>query len=371
MAMSLVTTRDVHGMWELKERLGSGGFGYVCMWQHKETLEQKAVKTCRQELSPKNRMRWCQEIQIMERLNHPNVVSSREVPEEMKKSLGPDDLPLLAMEYCSGGDLRRVLSNPENCCGMKESDVMMAISDIASAVQYLHKNRIIHRDLKPENIVLQTQDERVLYKIIDLGYAKELDQGSLCTSFVGTLQYLDINAFKGYKPRTKAWPVDDTTLPDQLNDFYVRFDRYVVSECKKSGNLPQAFVIGEHNTERSLSVYLEDARSLPETAPSVFRNFSEGHSFSIEDKPGRFTAVGGDQKLEQTINLSSKCSDCVIGHAKQKEYVAQWDLIYHEMMAVKNLHREYTGVNESTSEAWHHHESSQSTTNKKKGTSKK
>ena len=115
------------------------------------------------------------------------------------------------------------------------------------------------------------------------------------------------------------------------------------------------------------TVNLEDARNLPETAPSVFRNFSEGQSFSIKDKPGRFSAVGGDQKLEQTINLSSKCSDGVIGHAKQKQYVAQWDLIYHEMMAVKNLHREYTGVNESTSEAWHHHESSQSTTTRKEG----
>ena len=31
---------------------------------------------------------------------------------------------------------------------------------------------------------------QTVYKIIDLGYAKELDQGSVCTSFVGTLQYL-------------------------------------------------------------------------------------------------------------------------------------------------------------------------------------
>ena len=115
------------------------------------------------------------------------------------------------------------------------------------------------------------------------------------------------------------------------------------------------------------TVYLEDARSLPDTAPSVFRNFSEGQSFSIKDTPGRFSAVGGDQKLEQTINLSSKRSDGVIRHAKQKQYVAQWDLIYHEMMAVKNVHREFTGVNESTSEAWHHHESSQSTTDRTEG----
>ncbi|KAL0613910.1 hypothetical protein AAY473_017384 [Plecturocebus cupreus] len=60
----------------------------------------------------------------------------------------------------------------------------------ASALRYLHENRIIHRDLKPENIVLQQGEQRLIHKIIDLGYAKELDQSSLCTSFVGTLQYL-------------------------------------------------------------------------------------------------------------------------------------------------------------------------------------
>lgn len=31
---------------------------------------------------------------------------------------------------------------------------------------------------------------KLIHKIIDLGYVKELDQSSLCTSFVGTLQYL-------------------------------------------------------------------------------------------------------------------------------------------------------------------------------------
>lgn len=90
-------------------------------------------------------------------------------------------------------------------------------SSAGSGIQYLHKNKIIHRDLKPENIVLQDIHGKVncqfvfflpdclivhlkknnclsllqlVHKIIDLGYAKDLDQGSLCTSFVGTLQYL-------------------------------------------------------------------------------------------------------------------------------------------------------------------------------------
>lgn len=41
------------------------------------------------------------------RLNHVNVVQAREVPEELS-SIAINDLPLLAMEYCSKGDLRKV-----------------------------------------------------------------------------------------------------------------------------------------------------------------------------------------------------------------------------------------------------------------------
>ncbi|KAM3867934.1 inhibitor of nuclear factor kappa-B kinase subunit beta [Diretmus argenteus] len=178
------------GPWELKERLGTGGFGNVTRWQNMDSEEQIAIKQCRQELSERNKERWCLEIQIMKRLDHVNVVAAREVPEEMQRLVATNDLPLLAMEYCQGGDLRKYLNLLENCCGMREGSVLILLRDISSALTYLHKKRIIHRDLKPENIVLQQGEKRLIHKIIDLGYAKELDQSSLCTSFVGTLQYL-------------------------------------------------------------------------------------------------------------------------------------------------------------------------------------
>jgi inhibitor of nuclear factor kappa-B kinase subunit alpha len=85
-------------------------------------------------------------------------------------------------------DHEELLNKPENCCGLKESQILSLLSDIGSGIRYLHK--IIHRDLKPKNIVLQDVGGKIMHKIIDLGYAKDVDQGSLCTSFVGTLQYL-------------------------------------------------------------------------------------------------------------------------------------------------------------------------------------
>ncbi|CAL8237379.1 unnamed protein product [Boreogadus saida] len=118
------------GSWELKERLGTGGFGNVTRWQNKDTEEQVAIKQCRQELSERNKERWCLEIQIMKRLDHVNVVAAREVPEGMQRLVATNDLPLLAMEYCQGGDLRKYLNLLDNCCGMREGSVLILLRDI-------------------------------------------------------------------------------------------------------------------------------------------------------------------------------------------------------------------------------------------------
>ncbi|XP_062319721.1 inhibitor of nuclear factor kappa-B kinase subunit alpha-like [Osmerus eperlanus] len=186
---------QVCGPWEMKERLGTGGFGDVYMYQHQETAEKIAVKQCLLELNSKHRCHWSREIQIMKKLSHVNVVRAREVPEEMSY-ITLNGLPMLAMEYCTKGDLRKRLNKPENYSGLKESEIVSLLNDVGSGIRYLHENKIIHRDLKPENIVLQETNGKIVHKIIDLGYAKDLDQGSLCTSFVGTLQYLAPELFE-------------------------------------------------------------------------------------------------------------------------------------------------------------------------------
>ncbi|XP_070689854.1 inhibitor of nuclear factor kappa-B kinase subunit beta [Pempheris klunzingeri] len=250
------------GPWELKQRLGTGGFGNVTKWQNKDTEELIAIKQCRQELSERNKERWCLEIQIMKRLNHVNVVAAREVPEGMEKLVATNDLPLLAMEYCQGGDLRKYLNVLENCCGMREGSVLILLCDISSALTYLHKKRIIHRDLKPENIVLQQGEKRLVHKITDLGYAKELDQSSLCTSFVGTLQYLApelierqkytvtvdywsfgtlvFECITGFRPFLPTWqpvPWHNKLRLKQDNDIVVYED--LTGEVRFSKHLPQ------------------------------------------------------------------------------------------------------------------------------------
>ena len=58
------------------------------------------------DMTAKHKERWRMEVEIMLRLSHPNVVAAMDLPRVL---LRPDDeLPPMAMEYCSGGDLRKV-----------------------------------------------------------------------------------------------------------------------------------------------------------------------------------------------------------------------------------------------------------------------
>lgn len=147
----------------------------------------------------------------MQELDHENIVQFRKLPSILENELSkynPSGLPILSMEYCPMGNLRTALMKPQNSCGFSESEVIDILNDTSRALKYLHEKNITHRDFKPENIVLQPSTSRVngvVYKIIDLGYAKELDSGTV--SFVGTLQYLapEIFQYQHYSRSVDYW----------------------------------------------------------------------------------------------------------------------------------------------------------------------
>ena len=56
-----------------------------------------------------------------------------------------------------------------------EKEVCKLISQILSAIFYLHQKNIIHRDLKPENIVFEkVGNEEMNLKLIDFGTSRKI-----------------------------------------------------------------------------------------------------------------------------------------------------------------------------------------------------
>ena len=82
------------------------------------------------------------------------------------------------MEYCEGGDLRKVLDEkrPEDA-----TDAVRRrwLADIAAGMRYLYKSGVEHRDLKTKNVLLDGQRRRC--KVTDFGLSKSEDLNTMAT----------------------------------------------------------------------------------------------------------------------------------------------------------------------------------------------
>lgn len=103
--------------------------------------------------------RFLQEYELIAGLDHPNIVSIYDL------GVG-DDHAHIAMEYLSGGDLRKKMNQ-----GITTALAVDYTKQIASALARIHSLGITHRDLKPGNIMLR--DDGTL-ALIDFGLAKRM-----------------------------------------------------------------------------------------------------------------------------------------------------------------------------------------------------
>jgi hypothetical protein len=103
------------------------------------------------------------------------------------------------------------------------------------------------------------------------------------------------------------------------------------------------------------SWYLENIKKLEVENPLLHRKFSDGH-FVVREKQGTFNSVAPDMRLEQTIQRAQKSSSGIIGQTRRSDYVAKWQLIYHEVLQISNTFRELTSLNVNNHMETCHHQ---------------
>ncbi|XP_059658499.1 probable serine/threonine-protein kinase PBL11 [Cornus florida] len=174
-----------------KNIIGQGGFGDVYKgWIDKCTMNAAkpgtgtpiAVKKLRNEGS-QGCDDWLNELNVLSRLNHPNVV----------KLLGfccEDKHRIIVYEYMTKKSLERHLSKAGNGELNWSRRIKIALGS-ARGLEYLHTSAkpVIHRDIKSSNILL---DNAFNAKLSDFGLAKFGSQGSdtpIVTRILGTQGY--------------------------------------------------------------------------------------------------------------------------------------------------------------------------------------
>ncbi|BDD61435.1 hypothetical protein MPDQ_001169 [Monascus purpureus] len=110
-----------------------------------------------------------QEIAIMKKLNHSNLVSLIEVLDDPT-----EDSLYMVMEMCKKGVIMKV-GLDERADPYDDERCRCWFRDLILGIEYLHAQGIVHRDIKPDNCLLTGDD---VLKVVDFGVSEMFEKDS-------------------------------------------------------------------------------------------------------------------------------------------------------------------------------------------------
>ncbi|MCW8141815.1 MAG: serine/threonine protein kinase, partial [Planctomycetota bacterium] len=155
---------DRLGAYVLEGVLGSGGMGVIHRARRDGADQPYAVKVLIARPGPSGearRQRFAREVEVLRRLEHPNIVRMHDAG-----SHGPYDW--YAMDLVEGRELGDLLAQGRLTVRQR----LDMFSSICRAVAHAHERGVVHRDLKPGNVLVDPNDA---IHVLDFGLAKLTD----------------------------------------------------------------------------------------------------------------------------------------------------------------------------------------------------
>ncbi|XP_077447077.1 death-associated protein kinase 2 isoform X1 [Stigmatopora argus] len=198
--MAVFKPENVEDFYEIGEILGSGHFGEVRRVRELATGTDwagKFVKLRKNQCSMLGleRSRVEQEVEVIQALQHPNIVALKDVFESRSEVV-------LILEIVSGGELFDFIAEKE---ALLEDEAIRFMKQILEGLGFMHAKNIGHFDLKPENIMLSDKGSaHPTIKLIDFGLAHRFVPGEEYRSTSGTPQYIAPEVINGETLGTAA-----------------------------------------------------------------------------------------------------------------------------------------------------------------------
>ncbi|CAM9116176.1 unnamed protein product [Scytosiphon promiscuus] len=185
-------------LYEMVSVIGRGSVGMISKVRHRQTGVEYALKTIQlDKISAQLAKEMRNEIEILKRLDHPNIIRAIETFEADKEVY-------LIMKLCTGGDLHSRTPYTEKAA----ADI---ITKLLSATWYMHQQGIVHRDLKLENVVYESKARDADIFIIDYGLSKIVDTSEeRMKEVVGTLYTMAPEVLNGgitYDKSCDMWSI--------------------------------------------------------------------------------------------------------------------------------------------------------------------
>ncbi|KAK8155513.1 calcium/calmodulin-dependent protein kinase-like protein [Phyllosticta citribraziliensis] len=216
---------DKKSRYRFGKTLGAGTYGIV---REAECPEGRvAVKIILKKNIRGNEQMVYDELEMLQRLKHPHIVSFHDWFESKDKYY-------IVTQLATGGELFDRICEKGR---FTEKDAAETIRQVLDAVNYLHQNNVVHRDLKPENLLYLTRDENSSLVLADFGIAKMLDSpGEQLTTMAGSFGYAapEVMMKKGHGKPVDMWSlgVITYTLLCGYSPFRSESLADLIEECK-------------------------------------------------------------------------------------------------------------------------------------------
>ncbi|MCC7206332.1 MAG: protein kinase, partial [Anaerolineae bacterium] len=148
------------GAYEIVDEIGRGGMATVYRAYQRNVDRYVAVKVIHRAIlvDQVSIERFNREGRLIARLEHPHILPVYDYN-------GQNDPPYIVMRYLAGGTLREIMGQGR----LPLREVGQLLAQVASALDYAHRQGVVHRDIKPSNILVDADGNAFL---TDFGIAR-------------------------------------------------------------------------------------------------------------------------------------------------------------------------------------------------------
>jgi serine/threonine protein kinase len=184
-----LTGKVVNEKYEVLDRIGEGGMGYVYRARHLRLQREVALKVLRAEIVKDRTVvqRFLNEARASASLTSPHTITLHDF------GVSKEGFLFYEMELLAGRSVAQLIKEEAPLAPDVAARIVLQACD---SLEEAHKKGILHRDIKPDNLFVARSGNKEMVKVLDFGIAKMLGESKFeseltsAGTIIGTPQYL-------------------------------------------------------------------------------------------------------------------------------------------------------------------------------------